>query len=283
MPEVLVPVDLLVMWGVALAFCLLAVYITKALFGTANSLVGWIPLFGKVATHSLTSIEQKIVSFLSQAVAKCDAEFGASLHECARLVDWVGREIRSHANLLATLGSYMLGFAPIAHVIQLLRPFYSRLHALEKATTHAISHVLDLEHRTARGIGEDVLPRIRGLDREVGRVVAKDLRGIRAKEAELEHGAISTWKWIRSHPLAAASSAFTLAVAAALARLGVDWIRCDNAKSFFKRRGCNAWNELEALLAVGAVLGTLSLVELAEEEQAVISAVASGVRDVLEV
>src|SRR5690348_8406728 len=96
----LIPLGEVLVWAVAFALCLLCVYLAKALFGAANSAVGWIPLFGRIATRSLTSIEHKIVSFMSEAAASTDAKMGAALHELARVIDWIGEEIDRHANLI---------------------------------------------------------------------------------------------------------------------------------------------------------------------------------------
>jgi hypothetical protein len=138
-------------------------------------------------------------------------------------------------------------------------------------------------HAVERGIGADVLPRIRGLEREVGRDLGRERARARAAERATEREVASLRKWLLSHPWTAVTGAFVGSVAIALSRLGLDWIRCPTAKSFFQRRGCNAWNDLEALLIVGEVIGLVSLVELAREEQKVVGFVATAVRDVLEV
>ena len=65
----LIPLGEILIWAVGFALCLLCVYLAKALFGAADSAVGWIPWLGKIVTKPLTSIEQKIVSFMSQAAA----------------------------------------------------------------------------------------------------------------------------------------------------------------------------------------------------------------------
>lgn len=239
----LIPIGEIVIWFVALALCLLCVYLAKALFGTASSAVGWIPLFGKVVSRSLTSIEQKIVSFMSEAANAADAKMGAAFHQLARVVDWIGQEIARHANLLYVVSSILLGgqiTAAVRAAIDALR--HETTHAGAQASS-ALRKVVHAEAVIERGIGRDVLPALHELEREYEHVIGKVIPDIRAGELELERGAIRTWKWIRTHPSSLAATAFAGAVAWALARLGGGWIRCNNWRNI-GRTVCNAPSHL---------------------------------------
>jgi len=77
----------------------------------------------------------------------------------------------------------------------------------------------------------------------------------RARALEREYERL--YKWMRSHPWTAVTGAFVGAVAIALARLGLDWIRCPTAKAVFKKRGCNLWRDLDRLLGL---VGEVALV-----------------------
>lgn len=224
----LIPLSEVLVWAVAFALCLLCVYLAKAFFGAANSAVGWIPYLGKVATRSLTSIEQKIVSFMSQAAASTDAKMGAALHELARVVDWLGAEIRRHANLLVVIAGLLAGQPGIALIEQGLANLLRHSKVAQATANHALKTAIALPRTVARGIGEDVLPRIKSLEREAGHIIGIDIPGIRAGEARLYRGIDDLRKWVTRHALEAGTLATTAAVAWALARLGSSWIRCSN-------------------------------------------------------
>lgn len=266
----LIPVGEILVWAVALAFCLLVVYIAKAFFGTAESAVGWIPFIGKVLERPLVDIEHKIVGFMSGAANAVDDKIGAAFHQLARLVDWLGHELAAHANILATLATLTFGSTAVDAVRHAIRAVRAQLHSHEHAIRDTHRHLRTVDKRIAHGIGEDVLPRLRAAEREVGHVIAHDLPAIRAREKALEHGGANLWKWVRTHPLALGSTAFAGAVAYALSRIGAGWVRCSNVR----RAGRNVCGMdatlLESLLAdTLLVVGTLSLVEFAEEMQGV--------------
>lgn len=103
---------------------------------------------------------------------------------------------------------------------------------------------------------------------------------LRERTKALEDGAIKTWRWIRSHPFSAATGLFAGAVAVALTRLGWGVLRCRSWQKLGRSLKCSDANVLQDLLiGATAVLGAISLVELAKEEQKVTSALATVVRD----
>ena len=121
------------------------------------------------------------------------------------------------------------------------------------------------------------------INTRVGRVekANDDLRG---RTKALEDGAVKTWDWIRTHPLHSATRAMGEAVAVALAAVGFGMFRCRSWRNLGRSLKCSDANILSDLLAAATLaVGIVSLVELAEEEQKVISTVADAVRGVLEV
>lgn len=223
-----IPLAEVVGYFVAFACCVLCVYFAKAFFGAANSAVGWIPYLGKVVTSSLTKIEQKIVSFMSQAAAQMDAKMGAALHELARVVDWIGEEIRRHANLLELIAGILVGTAGVGLVTKLIQDLLRHSKVAQQTATKALHTAIALPRTIPRGIGEDVLPRIKRLERDAGHIIGVDIPGVRAGEARLYRGIDDLRKWVTRHALEAGTLATTAAVAWALARLGAGWIRCSN-------------------------------------------------------
>lgn len=261
----LIPLAEILIWAVALALCLLVVYLTKALFGTANSAVGWIPWFGKIATQSLTRIEHKIVGFMSQAAISVDQKMGAAFHQLARVVDWVGEEIERHANLIELLAGILAGSAGIGLVQKAIADLLRHSKVVQATATHALRTTITVTRTVRVGIGHDVLPRLRAAEREIGGVIGVDLPGIRAGERALWRGIDDLRKWVRTHTLAAGTLAFTGAVAWALARLGAGWVRCNNWNRIGKKVCGLPSNLIEDILGLSlAFLAVVDPVVIAE-------------------
>lgn len=255
----------------------------EALLGALGHVTSVIPFIGGIASGVVHRAERAITTALGNAEQYFDNKIGAALHELARIVDWTYRELERHSGLLVTLIGAIAGPAVVGAIRASIAVLHGNVHAVTRQVTGTYARVLNLEHRLQHTITAGVLPRLGRLEREYDHIIDKDIAGLRARTKGVEKSLDDVWKYVRAHPWTVVTDAFVGAVAVALSRLGLNWLRCPTANNFFNKRGCNAWADLEALLALGEVVGLLSLVELAKEEQAVISAVASGVRDVLEV
>jgi hypothetical protein len=131
-------------------------------------------------------------------------------------------------------------------------------------------------------IATGVMPRIRSADWEIDHVLEPGLANVRARTKALEHGAVRTWEWIRAHGRSAGALAFAGAVAWALTKLGVGWIRCANWRRIGKTVCGLPRSRIDALL--GLLLGTLLLANirtLAQFAEAVEHEAARGVADLV--
>jgi hypothetical protein len=185
-------------------------------------------------------------------------------------VNWIGREINRHAGLLALIASLL---SPLDAISGLARAIGQARHLL-----HSLVHRLegighDLGKRIGhveRGIGEDVLPRIRGLEREVSRETARERARARAAERTAQREITSLWKWARHHTLQAGTLAFAGAVAFALARLGAGWVRCSNWRRIGRQVCATDPSLIDDLLGDLLVLaGIFSVVEFVRDAQAI--------------
>jgi len=237
---------------VALALTVMVVYVVKGFFGVTSSTLGKLPVIGGWIDATGHQIEQRITNALGAVVVKLEAGIGAAWHWQARIVDWLGREIGRHANLLMLIASLLAPVGAIRSlvysIIDARRLIGSLVHRLEGIGHDLVGRIGHVE----RGIGADVLPRIRSLEREVnGEIVRERLRA-RAAERTAEREITNLWKWTRTHTLEAGTLAFAGAVAWALSRLGLGWLRCSSLSRLGKRIGCGGFGALEELL-FGAV------------------------------
>lgn len=254
----LIPIGEILIWAVALAFCLLATYIARALFGTLKGAVGWIPFLGRVSSQPITSVEQKIVSFLSGAAQSADAKMGAAFHELARVIDWLGEEIARHANLLATLATLIVGQSFVGTIHLAINAVRALVRGVGHTASVAIHRIETLEKRLARQAVADVLPRVGRLEREIGHAVEWDIPALRRRSVTIERSLDRLWQRIRRLDKVIVDTAFVGAVAVALGRMGLGWLRCNSVRNIGKRLGCGGFGALEGLLfeAGVAVLAT---------------------------
>ena len=274
----------IVFWFGILIFCFLALKIAQALLGTAGGLVGWIPGVGGFVRHRIEDVAQKITHVMGGAMGYADQHVAAAIHDTARLVDWLGREVASHANILLAVAQALTGQLPTSYLLRELHRL-EQLGKAAQATAVGIGHdVIPRVQQVERGIGADVLPRLRSLDREVGRVIGRTIPALERDVAGLEHGAIGLWKWVLRHPRSAATTAFAGAVAWALTHLGVNWITCRNWRRVGKEVCGTPFGDLEGFLAIALGAAAIAdLRDLVKIAQSVEKVTAQGVKDLLQV
>lgn len=250
MPAALPELGLLVILLGALIFCYLCVYVAKALLGTAASATSWIPWIGSAVSSGLHKAEQHIVHVFAEAASGVESAIGWSWHVSARLVDALGREINSHANQLWALANSM---PAVAFVAALLNDLRKHTHAITKLWDTVFSHPASLVRPvTAKVTALERYTRanVKALDHALDGVIEHDIPSLRKRTKTLEGELSRAWDAIRANRLALGSLAFVGAVSLALSRLGLGSLRCNNAQSLFKRRGCGLWNDLEGILGL---------------------------------
>ena len=278
------PLVEIVWWLGVFIFCWLCLKIAQAILGVTGSAVGWIPFVGGFVAHKIEDVAHKIAGVMGAAMGFADQRVAAAIHDLARLTDWIGREIASHANLLLTIAEALTGTLPASYLLKELHNL-ERIGKAAQSTAIGIGH--DIPQRVegaARGIEAGVNQRITSLDRELNRALDRTIPGLAGEIHGLERGATRTWDWILRHPRTVASTAFAGAVAWALARIGVSWIRCNNWKRI-GREVCGTDGQLITdalgLLAAGAVIADFR--ELVKIAQGVEKVAAEGVQELLRV
>ena len=264
---------------VALAVCVLVVYFAKAFLGTASGLLGKLPIVGGWIDSGISAVEHRIVSVFSEAIAGIQSAIGWSWHYMARLADALGREISAHIGLISYIAQLMPGLGQLAQLERLIQSLFHRTKGTEQALRGIGEDVVPRVKQIERGIGNDVLPQISSLEHEIGGVIAHDLPAIRAGERAAQREIGSLWKWTRRHTLEAGSLAFAGAVAWALSRVGAGWVRCSNWNRI-GRQVCGMDSQLlEGLLAgVVVVASPISVVDLTKAAQAFTAEAEAGLR-----
>jgi hypothetical protein len=249
---------------VALAIVLLVKALVDGLFKPLFSL----PVVGGTIESLLSPLYQSITNALGTAAGGLEALIGASWHQLARQMDWLWREIRAHAVLILSIAT------PLGLILNAVHGIKALVHRLTVTNTHsgarlkALDRRLErlqhrervLEHDLAKGIGEDVLPRIKSLDREINKIRTKDIPAIRAADAQASDAISNLYEWAKGKAALVGVGTFAFAVAAVLDTLGLGGIKCPSFGNLFNKRGCGLWNELEDVL--GLLVDALVLVDL---------------------
>jgi hypothetical protein len=247
----------------AVVFVLGCIYVVHgfviALFGFADRAVGWIPWFGHVATAPLHKIEQKVIHELAKAEQSIDSYVGHSWHQLARLVRKVAVEFYGLAGELLHIVAFLDRLWGPATILRVLRAALHPIRALQHVEHAALVRLHGAEAWLRRMVVEGVLPRIGRIEHELDHVLEHDIATLRARTRTLEQEALREFRWLRSKPWLIVSAAFVGAVAIALRRLGLGWLRCNNVRKTGRFLCGLPVNLLEDIL--GLALGFLVVID----------------------
>lgn len=264
----------------AVIFCLLAVHIAKGLFGI-NDRSGWFVSILSIVTVPLTKIEQKLVAEMAKAGTVPQQHIGAALHDTARLTDDVAAEVVSQSLVTVQLAQALEGTLTQDQLASATHDLTKRIGNAEAQARGIGADVLPRIKAVERGIGNDVLPQLRELDREVNTIRTKTIPRVAARDRGIADDLSTLWKWAHSHVLQAGTITFAGAVAFALARLGAGWTRCNNWNRIGKQVCGTPLGDIESLLglfAAGAIIADFR--ELVKLAQTVEHGVATGLQDI---
>lgn len=249
----------IVLWAIAaaLGISLIMYYVAQAASG--------IPVIGGPIAGAFKTIARAITQACGKLVSGIEALVGAGLHLLANYLHSLFKQFLSHSILLLHLAEAVGRVAYDASGAHaLVRSLERRWHGIEAGVKHLEREVHGIEHGARADIGrldalihKDVLPEIRSLDRTIGRVVSKDIAGVRdlAKTAEADVTALQ--KWISRNALIAGTTALVGAVAWALGQLGLGGLRCPSFGRLLNKWGCGLGGLLDGLL--GLVISSLAL------------------------
>src|SRR5262249_24743452 len=111
-----------------------------------------------------------------------------------------------------------------------------------------------IERDISRGIGDDVLPRLKTLDREISKLLHKTIPSIRAAERDADAAISDLYEWAKGKASLIGVGTFSLAVATALTALGLGWLRCSNNPFSKSKNACGLWDVLSKVLGLAGLL-----------------------------
>ena len=246
---------------VVISFIVLLAYIVAGVVAILEKF----PVVGKYFVGIAEEIIHGINAAAGRAVSGLFKLVGASWHQLARYTDWLWREFESHANVIAALagpvGLLWTAYSGIRALVHRLTATNVHADTRLKAVTRELGRLerqeRHLERDLRQGIGEDVLPRIKTLDREIHKIRTQTIPAIKAADAQAESAISNLYEWAKGKASLLGVGTFAFAVAAVLDTLGLGGIRCPSFGNLFNKRGCGLWNLLDDLL--GVVVSALAL------------------------
>lgn len=265
-----IDLGVILMFLVAFALCLLAQQIVRALFQIGQSAVGWIPWLGSRISGDLHRIEQRMTHALGAVAFALQYGVGAMFHGLASLMQQLVDSIEGNAALIWQIAHYLPGLATVAQLVDVARGLAHANHATvagTRAVTRVIHDVTRVVTHTTTRVNTTVA-RVQAIPADV--LLPGALSGVRGRVRAIEDELASLRKRVGISGRTALEGVGVGALAYALGRLGMSWARCSNVGRLGRRACGMDANLLESLLAdTLLVVGTLSLVEFAEEMQGV--------------
>ena len=249
-------VGLLALAGLIVALGLIktADYFCRGLFGTASSLVSWVPWLGTKLSNGLHAVEQRLTNYLGTAAGTVDAAIASTWHATARTVEYLAHQMVAQAVALYQLA------AALPHDLSKLvtQTIPQTVITTEKVVTHTTrtvtARVAALEREMAGWVAGTAATVARTVAVPLDQALEWDLARLRDRVRAIEDSASDLYRKARGVITVPAVAAVSAIVAVALTALGVNWIRCNNWGKI-GRAGCRLPTQLlEDLLGLSLAL-----------------------------
>lgn len=261
MPAVLDLVPYLLLF-LALAIALSLRAFVQAIQIIVNKIAGPFGFVGNLFSSGFDAIVSPITHVLDALIAEIDKGIGASWHVTASMVSWFASAFKDASHISAQIAHTLYQFASKDYLTSLVRELRRLVHSVSHAGSIALKETVVINKKVETTVAHTVVPGLKRLEHEAEVVIPRDIGELRARTRALDDEYTRLYKWIRTHPWTATTTAFAGAVAVALQRLGGSWIRCDNWRNI-GRSVCGIPEGLISELLSG-VLDVLVLTDLCE-------------------
>src|SRR6266850_830245 len=111
----------------------------RAVVGGIAGVIGRVPVVGPIFNTPVNAVYHWMDTEFGKAEQFLDARMASSMHELARLVEWIGHEFKTHADLLLTLSQ--LAANPFS--LPLWKAYFHELLKIAHGPIEAIKHAGD--------------------------------------------------------------------------------------------------------------------------------------------
>jgi hypothetical protein len=222
----------------------------RALFGTLEGAVGWIPYAGRILRAPIHKIMQKISHTFGRAERGIDARIGTAFHRLTHIVKNIARELEEQAKLTLGIALLLDSFLTFKHFRKLLRLAVAPVWKMLAAHAHGIHRTHD-QARAAQRTGTKAQ---KGVTVTAAATAALGVRWWRMRvnsRLQAHSRAIARLsRWVRGRSLRIPRAAALAAVGYALGRLGLRWLQCSNVKRLGRAVCRSPRGSIDALIAL---------------------------------
>lgn len=261
----------------AVIVCIGILTVLHHFFRATFGIVGWalvvgtgIPGIGSwiegILSGPVNSFERWMNHEFAVAEQKLDSLLGFFLHDMARLIKWTYDEITSHGITLNVIATALGGTITAQALNQALRYVDGYVGSAQRAAEAEAARLFGLASAGIDAVSQAISGQLANVEHAVYGTIAHELDWFRGRNRTLTREYDSLFKRVRRLDKLLGAAAFAAAVAVALRRLGVNWIRCSNWKKVGKSV-CGLESSLVSALLAGLIVvsGPVSIEKLARE------------------
>lgn len=286
LPLVALDVLVIALWTIAAALAI-ALIMDKlaAVLDAVPGIGGWL------ASH-VRSMAQAITNACGHLLSGIDHLIGAAWSHLSHYLNTMFSQFVAHSAVIAHLAQIVAGsLYRVSGLKGLVHQLSKAVHVVLHRFTEIGREIYRLRHRVhklereiAQGIGDDVLPRIKTLEREYAHIENGVIPALRDAVGTADAAIDNLYEWAKGKAQLLGVGSFAMAVATALGVLGLDWIKCKEGKNLYNQRGCAMWSDLGQLLGIAFIAAEVAnLDELIHVAQTVTEDVVKGVETLLDV
>lgn len=265
----------LIFFTIALAFTTRK--ITTAILGPLISFVNHLPWIGSALAGLLRDAEQAVSHACGQIEDGCDHLIGASWHLLARQMDRLWDVIVGTPTALLHLARIVGGGVyrisglqgAVRSAVRFAHTVWHLTRTIERELHHLRRRERALEHDLAKGIGDDVLPRLKHDERVLHHLATQTIPGLMDAEAQAEAAIDNLYEWAKGKASLLGVGTFAFAVTAVLSAILGPFVKCAAWKGLFNRLTCGMGqlllDLLEGVIAVMVVEDICAITHLAIE------------------
>jgi hypothetical protein len=269
---------LLMLAGLLVAFGIIYVVrkFIQALLGGIAAALPSLPFVGNPAASLIHRAEQAVTGAMGDALAGIDNKIAMYWTQLRSVVIKIAHELPAISNAVLTIATLLAGAASPAQWRKWIHWLTARVEALPSTAKGILHTIVKPIQGEVSALDRWTRTNVRRIDHAIDHTIPGELKGLWGQTKTIEGEISRLWDAIRANDKVIATTAFVGAVAFALSRLDLGWLRCSNVRNVGKKV-CGMNPKL-----LDSLLGLAGLLTIAFDFEAFVDAaeiVANGIGD----
>lgn len=203
---------------------------TRGVVGGIAKILGIVPVIGPVLASPVNDVYKWLDSELGEAAVALDKQIGRYLHTLGLLFDWIGRELADLGAALYITAQHLAGSAQLSDLYGWVDKLIVRVRAAQASAEAEAARLFGLTQHGIDSLAGRLTHGLEAAERVAEGEAARVAADLRVKARDLERDYERLYQRIRRLNGALVGAGAAALVTAALARLGLSWIKCRNWK-----------------------------------------------------